>query len=141
MKYSVPRPLSLSRSNLPISRNHHPGARQHTEAQKFSSAREFRTRSTTLPFISNKILLVMLYHIKVSILNGLLFIVLCDDLIAGSGQQHDSRELRKAERVVTQYSYSVNHGTGAGPVQCTRASCHLQSYIISYHEKATLLMC
>jgi hypothetical protein len=33
-----------------------------------------------------------LCYIKVSILNGLLFIVLCDELIAGSGQQHDSRE-------------------------------------------------
>jgi len=35
---------------------------------------------------------VMVYHIKMSILNGLLFIILCDELIAGSGEQHDSRE-------------------------------------------------
>jgi hypothetical protein len=34
----------------------------------------------------------MVYHIKISILNGLLFIVLCDELIAGSGEQHDGRE-------------------------------------------------
>jgi len=38
------------------------------------------------------ILPVMVYRIKMSILNGLFFLVLCDELIAGSGEQHDSRE-------------------------------------------------
>ena len=54
MKYSLPRWLLLSRSNLPISRNRPPWARQRTEAWSFSSAREFRTRSTPLPFVSDK---------------------------------------------------------------------------------------
>lgn len=38
------------------------------------------------------ILPIMVYHIKMSNLNWLLCIVLCDELIASSGEQHDSRE-------------------------------------------------
>ena len=53
MKYSLPRGLLFSRSNFPISRNRPPGARQRTEAWSFCSAREFRTRSTPLPFVSD----------------------------------------------------------------------------------------